>query len=113
MFCKWCGMHIPAGTTKCQNCNREQEALSNGNIFEQIGIDNKVNTAAYGSQMGAPSNARNQVQKEVVKYIETDCTCRKCGRHLTNHMYYALIVMREKKQIRKKRLLYGSDELLH
>ena len=44
MFCKWCGMHIPAGTTKCQNCNREQEALSNGNIFEQIGIDNKVNT---------------------------------------------------------------------
>lgn len=38
MFCKWCGMHIPAGTTKCQNCNREQEALSSGNIFEQIGI---------------------------------------------------------------------------
>lgn len=113
MFCKWCGMHIPAGTTKCQNCNREQEALSNGNIFEQIGIDNKVNTAAYGSQMGAPSNARNQVQKEVVKYIETDCTCRKCGRHLTNQHVLCANCYAGEKANQKKRLLYGSDELLH
>lgn len=107
MFCKWCGMHIPAGTTKCQNCNREQEALSNGNIFEQIGIDNKVNTAAYGSQMGAPSNARNQVQKEVVKYIETDCTCRKCGRHLTNqHVLCANCYAGEKANQKKKAVIW-------
>ena len=84
MFCKWCGMHIPSGMTKCKNCNREQETLSNGNIYEKIGISSEHNTAVSGFQKDNQSDIRSHNQKEIVKYIETKCVCRKCGKQLAN-----------------------------
>lgn len=85
MFCKWCGMKMPAGTTVCGNCGGEQDPMSSGNVFERIGENYVPEQQQYTGDTYGYTGREQQTynnQQPRIEYVYSRCRCTSCGRDI-------------------------------
>lgn len=85
MFCKWCGMKMPAGTTVCGNCGGEQDPMSSGNVFERIGENYVPEQPKYTGDIYGYTGREQQTynnQQPRIEYVYSRCRCTSCGRDI-------------------------------
>lgn len=85
MFCKWCGMKMPAGTTVCGNCGGEQDPMSSGNVFERIGENYVPEQPQYTGDTYGYTGREQQMynnQQPRIEYVYSRCRCTSCGRDI-------------------------------
>lgn len=85
MFCKWCGMKMPAGTTVCGNCGGEQDPMSSGNVFERIGENYVPEQPQYTGDTYGYTGREQQTynsQQPRIEYVYSRCRCTSCGRDI-------------------------------
>ena len=85
MFCKWCGMKMPAGTTVCGNCGGEQDPMSSGNVFERIGENYVPEQTQYTGDTYGYTGREQQTynnQQPRIEYVYSRCRCTSCGRDI-------------------------------
>lgn len=85
MFCKWCGMKMPVGTTVCGNCGGEQDSMSSGNVFERIGENYVPEQPQYTGDTYGYTGREQQTynnQQPRIEYVYSRCRCTSCGRDI-------------------------------
>lgn len=85
MFCKWCGMKMPVGTTVCGNCGGEQDPMSSGNVFERIGENYVPEQPQYTGDTYGYTGREQQTynnQQPRIEYVYSRCRCTSCGRDI-------------------------------